>query len=151
MKKGFTDTYPGGEYIYKTVYTHTSDVLISYIYYSVDPDTKVEIKSSEGSLTYKNGNIVKQQQTVMSNTETRVYEYDIKNNPLKNILGFSLLLDEISNFGINNDLKKIRTSSNFPNPVTYNSDYIYNDKSYPLQQTSFTGGGSIEYEIEYTY
>ena len=150
FKENITVNYPDGQYIEKVLYTHSSN-LISYINYRVDKDTKVEVKSSEGTLTYNGGNLVKEMQVVGSLTRTRTYEYDTKYNPLKNILGFDLLLNEINEFGKNNVLKTTSISSDFPTQANYVTTYIYNDNDYPSKKTSLTGGGSVEYEIEYTY
>ncbi|MBF4486755.1 hypothetical protein [Flavobacterium sp. CSZ] len=148
----FSKEYPDGEYIIKTVYTHNSNEQISYINYSIDAKTKLEIQTSIGTLTYKDGNLVKEQQTFKSVTTTLVFEYDTKNNPLKSILGFNLLLNEVSYFGKNNILKVIKASSENTNVSTYLTTYSYNENGYPLKHTSFDGTGkSIEYEIEYTY
>lgn len=152
FKENITVNYPDGQYIEKVVYTHNSNELISYITYLVDKNTKVETKTSEGALTYNDGNLVKVQQKFSSSTTTSVYEYDKKHNPLKNILGFNLLLNEISDAGKNNIVKTTRTSTDNPNTAVFVTNYIYNDSDYPTRHTSFDGGGkSIEYEIEYTY
>lgn len=152
FKSGISTEYPEGSYISKTVYTHTSNELISFINYLVDRATKAETKISEGSLTYKDGNLIKEEQKVNSVTTTRVYEYDTKNNPLKNILGFNLLLNEVTEFGRNNCKKTTKTASDYPKPAIFLTNYTYNEKDYPIRHTSFDGGGkSIEYEIEYTY
>jgi hypothetical protein len=150
FKEDINSAYPEGQYIQKNVYTHSSN-LISYISYRVDKDTKAEVKNSEGTLTYRGGNLVKEMQIAGSLTRTRTYEYDTKYNPLKNILGFDLLLNEISEFGKNNVVKTTSISSDFATPANYITTYIYNDKGYPTKQTSLSGGGSVEYEIEYTY
>ncbi len=152
IREDFTAEYPDGNYIEKVVFTHTSNEIISYIDYSVNKDTKAETKNSEGTLTYKDGNLVKDEKKFNSLTETRVYEYDAKNNPLKNIVGFSMLLNEIDGFAKNNVVKTTKTSSEFPNAAVYITTYIYNDNNYPTRHTSFDGGGqNIEFEIEYTY
>lgn len=151
LRKGFTETYPDGQYIYKSVYTHISDTFISYVYYTVNADTKTETKSSEGNLTYKVGNLIKEQEIEGSSIYTREYEYDTKKNPLKNILGFNLLLNETI-FAINNISKTIRTETEYPNSVVYLRSYIYNDKDYPSKMTSFSSDGeSVEYVEEYSY
>ncbi|TCN51056.1 hypothetical protein D0809_22795 [Flavobacterium circumlabens] len=139
------------DYIQKTVYTQNTNDLISYLNYSVDATTKIESLINEGTLTYENGNLVKLQQKINSITTTSVYDYDTKQNPLKNILGFNLLLDEIYGFGKNNIIKKTKTSSENTNPTVYLTSYIYNERGYPIKNTSLSGGGSVEYEIEYTY
>jgi hypothetical protein len=133
-------------------YTHASDNLISYINYSVNADANLETKDAEGSLIYKEGNLVKEQQTAGSLFQTKTYEFDAKNNPLKNVLGFNLLLNEISEFGKNNVLSTTVLSAGASTPTVYVASYVYNDKGYPTKSTSLTGGGkSVEYEIEYSY
>jgi hypothetical protein len=154
MKEEFSTQFPDGQFIDKTVYTHTSANLVSYVSYYVNVDTQAETKSSEGSLTFKDGNLVKEQQISVSSTSTstRTYEYDTKNNPLKNVTGFDLLLNEISEFGKNNSTKTTSVRYGNTTPTDYLTTYTYNDKNYPLRHTSFAGDGkSIEYEIEYTY
>lgn len=150
FKEDISAAYPDGEYIEKIVYIHSSS-LISYINYNVNKNTKEEIKSGEGTLTYKDGNLIKEVQISGSSTRTRTYEYDTKHNPLKNILGFDLLLNEITEFGKNNVIKTTSISSDFPTPANYITTYIYNDSDYPTKKTSLSGGGSVEYEVEYTY
>ncbi|WP_163410569.1 hypothetical protein [Flavobacterium ajazii] len=151
LRKGFENAYPEGQYIYKSVYTHISDTFISYIYYTVNANTNAERKSSEGNLTYKDGNLIKEQEIEDSSIYTREYEYDTKKNPLKNILGFNLLLNETI-FSINNISKTIRTETEYPNPVVYLKSYIYDDNGYPTKRTSFASDGeSVEYTEEYSY
>ncbi|RKR09189.1 hypothetical protein C8C83_0806 [Flavobacterium sp. 90] len=147
----FTPQYPNGTYIGKTIYTHVSNNLISYIDYEVDADTQIEKKISEGTFTYKEGNLIEDKNVRGVSTSTRTYEYDTKNNPLKNILGLDLLLKE-TEISRNNISKIKRVDSDSPDTSVYLSNYIYNDKDFPTKQTSFAGDGkSIEYEIEYTY
>ncbi|MHC0446169.1 hypothetical protein ACWA1F_12220 [Flavobacterium sp. 3-218] len=151
-KTNITVDYPEGEYIEKTVYAHTSNEFISYTKYSLDKKTKAETKISEGNLTYKDGNLIKEQQKVNAVTQTQVYDYDSKNNPLKDIAGFDLLLNEVAYYGKNNILKTTKTSSENSNTSVFVTSYTYNDNGYPLKNTSLDGGGKdIEYEIEYTY
>lgn len=155
FREDISDKYPNGQYISRTIYTYNQDGTISYIVYSIDSITQVETKESTGKLTYLNGNLIKSEIKKSSNSfsdEIRVYEYDARKNPLKNVLGFSLLLDEISDFGNNNVIRITQTGNGSSNPAVYLTTYIYNDNGYPTRQTSFTGDGkSIEYEIEYTY
>ncbi|MNK42008.1 hypothetical protein D3C87_606860 [compost metagenome] len=152
FRESISAEYPDGYFIEKVVYTHNSNGTISYINYAVDNVKKTESKDGEGTLTYKDGNLIKTEEKSGSSITTLVFEYDSKKNPLKNILGFNLLLNEIDGFGINNIVKTTRTTTEFPNPSVYVTTYIYNDASYPTRHTSFDGGGkNIEYEIEYTY
>ncbi|SNR51619.1 hypothetical protein [Flavobacterium sp. ov086] len=147
----FTTQYPNGQYVGKTVYTHVSNNLISYIDYTVDADTKIETKISEGTFIYKDSNLIEDKNVRGVSSSTRTYEYDTKNNPLKNILGLDLLLKE-TEISSNNILKIRRVDSELPDSSIYLTNYIYNDKDFPTKQTSLAGDGkSIEYEIEYTY
>lgn len=147
VKTNFTPQYPDGYFIDKTVYTHTSNELISFVRYSVDKDTKAETKSIDGSFMYADGNLIK----YSAGASVYVYEYEAKNNPLKNILGFNLLLNEISEMGKNNVAKiNFKPSPSSPE-ANYLKSYIYNDKGYPTKHISYANDGSIEFEIAYTY
>jgi len=44
---------------------------------------KTETKSAEGTLTYKDGNIIKAEEKTGSSTTTLLFDYDSKKNPLK--------------------------------------------------------------------
>ena len=152
LKEGISVDYPNGQYINKAVYTHTSNEVISYISYNIDKTTNIERKNGEGTLTYKNGNLVKHERKIDSYTVTSIFEYDSKKNPLKNIIGVNLLLNEFDQYGNNNIVKTTQKSSEFPNPSVYLTTYVYNNSDYPTKHTSFDGGGKdIEYEVEYTY
>lgn len=152
LKQRFSNSYPDGSYIRKTIYSHTSDNLISFVEYSIDSDFKFETKVSEGHLIYKNGNLIEEKMITNSATTIRKYEYDSKNNPFKNIRGFNLLLNEISSFGKNNVTKVSLNSTEYSAPATYLSTFIYNENEYPVKYTSFAKDGkTIEYEMEFTY
>ncbi|PJJ09259.1 hypothetical protein CLU83_2600 [Flavobacterium sp. 1] len=139
LKKGFSTEYPNGQFIYKTVYTHVSDNEVTYVFYSVDAKTNIEVKEHQGILNYKDGNLVKEDESV--------YEYDDKNAPFKNILGYNLLLYEV---GIGNN--NITSASSSLNPFGYIRNYIYGDNGYPTKMTSYRSDGkTIEYITEYTY
>jgi hypothetical protein len=152
LKKEFSTEYPNGQYIYKTVYMHNSDNQVTYLYYVVDSKTNIEVKDHQGVLNYKDGNLVKEEFIATNDQRNiRSYEYDDKNDPLKNILGFNLLLNEV-NCGNNNIIKTISGDSSFLNPFIYICNYIYGDNGYPTKKTSYTSDGkTIEYITEYTY
>lgn len=152
LKEDFNSVYPDGQYIDKTIYKHISSTVIEYAMYDVNPDTKAETKRFSGILTYKDGNIAKEDQTSGLVTSTRTYDYDKKNNPFKNVLGFDLLLNEISLYSKNNVVKTSVSRQETTVPSNYLTEIIYNENQYPLKYTSFTGDGkSIEYQIEFTY
>ena len=138
---------PDWVFTHKTVYMHSSNELISFVTYSINNDTKVETKTIEGTLNYENGNLVRRAGNIWS----YVYEYDNKNNPLKNIVGLDLLLDDIREIGKNNVVKITNKPSPNSTPAIFLRDYTYDDNNYPTKNTSYTNSGTIEFDIEYTY
>jgi hypothetical protein len=151
----FDSSHPDGDYIRKEVFTYRTDGVTSYSQLDVSVQTKVETKRGDVNLTYKLGNLIKLEEINadpnIANT-IFVFEYDSKNNPLKNILGFDLLNDDIDNYGINNILKTTIKGRLGISEAVFNSTCIYNTNGYPTKFTSFTGDGKTpEYEIEYTY
>lgn len=139
-------------YISKNVYTHNANGTISFITYSVDPVTKKEEKSSEGVLTYLNGNLINKTETYSGNTYNKTYEYDSKNSPRKNILGFNLLVDFDTSASINNVTKSTNVYKYGENTTTsvLNTVYEYNEKGYPVKQTETDSFKNEETTI-YTY
>jgi len=138
-------------YISKNVYTYNSDGTIAFVTYSVDPATKVEKKSSEGVLTYLNGNLIKKTEIYTGGSYTKTYEYDTKNNPFKNILGYNLLID-FDAVSINNEIKSTTVYNNGVDITTnvFNSVYEYNEKGYPVKRTQSDSSDNDEI-TNYTY
>jgi major membrane immunogen (membrane-anchored lipoprotein) len=139
-------------YISKRVYTYNTNGTISFVNYSVDPTTKEETKKSDGVLTYVNGNLISKIETFDSYSYTKTYQYDAKNNPFKNILGFNLLIDHETNASLNN-VTKLTTLYKYGEDITtniFNSVYQYNEKGYPTKQTQTDSSQSDEI-TEYTY
>ncbi|PAM95691.1 hypothetical protein B4N84_06220 [Flavobacterium sp. IR1] len=136
---------------FKTQYIHTSDTLVSFTNYLINVKTKEEVKIGSGFLKYKNGNIVEEQAISGAVKTVRTFEYDKKNNPFKNVLGFNLLQDPFNNYGKNNIIKSTTTSIHSA-PLIFSRTYIYNDKGYPIKCSSFYDDSkSIDFEMEYTY
>jgi hypothetical protein len=147
-----TESSSDKTYISKNVYTYKADGTITFVSYSVDPKTKVETKKSEGVLTYSNGNLAKKTEIYGDNSETITYEYDTKNNPFKNILGYNLLIDFDSTASANNVTKStnVYTSGGIATTSVYTSVYEYNEKDYPVKQTRSDYAKKQEI-TEYTY
>jgi hypothetical protein len=148
----FDSNHPNGDFIRKEVYTYKSEGIISYSQLDVSVKTNTETKRGDVNLTYKSDNLIKLEEINIdpniSNT-VFVFEYDDKNNPLKNILGFNLILNEYS---INNAIKKTVKDRLGSSIAVYNSTSIYNTNGYPTKITSFTSDGKTpEYISEYTY
>jgi hypothetical protein len=147
----FDSSHPNGDYIRKQVYTYKSDGIISYSQIDVRPETNIETKRGDVNLTYKLGNLIKMEEINIDPTIANtvfVFEYDNKNNPLKNISGFDLLYS----YSINNVLKTTIKGRLGISEAVFNSTYIYDTNGYPTKCISFTRDGKTpEYETEYTY
>ncbi|WP_264552085.1 hypothetical protein [Flavobacterium sp. N2038] len=162
-------TLPNGsstnEFYVKKVYSHNADGTISYETFRHDaPDTAEDGKQI---LTFKNGNLAKISTEYSSQapyTNDCEFNYDSKNNPLKNIVGLNLILFDgnlynghdmangdfgINDFGLNNIIKKITHVRDNSGTTNYSENYIYTyDKNgYPLTKKS----DESEYDIIYTY
>lgn len=109
-------------------------------------------------LTYSNGNLVKRVETnsKVKTVSTIEYEYDNKNNPLKNILGYSLLIDHLERQGslssVNNPVKYSIALSDFPEVYIYTRELVYDANGYPSKISHFKNNGKTPNTInEYTY
>lgn len=157
--EGFSANFPNGQYKSRRVFTHNADGTVKVEKYQTNSVTGLESKSNYVEvLTFENGNLIK---SVETNTEfnsvfTAVYEYDTKNNPLKNILGFSLLKDHSEGEGslssVNNVVKYTASYSSNNESNVYKRELVYNEKGFPLKITSYKKDGiTIEGINEYTY
>jgi len=119
----------------RTKFVYNTDGTVSYQEYTIDSKTEIEtIKGKVVKLTFKDGNLVKRERSNNDGSQTLdVYEYDTKNSPFKNALGFTLLDEEAS---VNNLVKKTQTftSEDGINTIyitTY--DYKYDSNNYPTE------------------
>lgn len=131
------DNYSNNTYYYKTKYTHNQDETISYEQFIGAVSTGIEEKyGPTGKYTYKEGNVVKLEVSYSGGESFYTYEYDTKNNPFKNVLGYyNLLLDDLC---ANNVIKEISTSEKV-------YTYKYNENNYPTEKiTNFSGSTDTE-------
>lgn len=157
----------------KCVYIDNGDGTIRKEIYEIDIKTGKQSESySIDMLTVEKGNIIK---SVLhwadgAYIHTYHYDYDVRNNAFKNILGFNLLLDqanlgfsELNFFSINNIKEySVSTSRDLEivldpydgmvfEPYSEKSVYEYNKQGYPTKKTSYNEDGSVNETIEYTY
>jgi hypothetical protein len=71
-----------------------------------------------------NGNVINSES---SSSVFVLFEYDNKNNPYRNITGYSEIFLTDPNLGNNNLTKKVFTNSSY-----YNYNYQYNSQNYPI-------------------
>ena len=87
--------------------------------------------------------------------ETIVYQYDEKNNPYKNIVGFSNYSLEEPESSKNNVTKAIITSNSSSEIITITYDYVYNSLGYPMkviETTKSNANSQVDIDTEtYTY
>lgn len=127
--------HPAEGFYYKTKYTHNTDGTITYDQFrgAVVTGTEEEYGAA-GKYTFKDGNLVKLEVSYYGSDYSYVYEYDTKNNPRKNILGFSLLLED-EDSSVNNVVKEISVSGSGNNilidKVIYT--YKYDANNYPTE------------------
>jgi hypothetical protein len=157
----------------KFLYTYNPDGTILKQLYNIDPTTGVETKDKFHSIiSLLNGAIVKQifPSSTLNSTgnATYTYEFDNKNNPYKNVLGFNeLILDNVYKFPsptINNLTKStlVTTETFLPSgPINsyteiYSHQYGYNDFGFVIEdkesvdRTANQGSG-LTSTTRYTY
>ncbi|MCV9931827.1 hypothetical protein OIU80_05980 [Flavobacterium sp. LS1R47] len=120
---------------YKTKYTHNADATVSYEEFRINAVTGLETEGGTiGKFTFNNGNLVKDEKSYYGSERVITYEYDTKNDPLRNVLNHNLLLDEDSN--INNLIKETSTyksgDNTYINTTTYT--YKYDVNNYPTEK-----------------
>lgn len=149
----FVESEPGFAAKYKRLYTYNADGTVSYTTSSINTVTNVEIQGSTGVLTFKDGNLIKEVRTSGTNVNTTTYEYDAEKNPNKNILGFSLLLDNEESVSVNNVVKRTEVSSNTGGSSTYvyTITYTYDANGFPTEGKNFGSDGTADGTAKYTY
>lgn len=155
--QNFSAEYPTGFFRGRSVYTYNSDGTVTTDFYSTSLEG-VEAKSSSKISFFANGNLVKEVETDTepnsNNVRTDVYEYDSKNNPLINILGFNLLINDANLSSLNNITKHTTTAVidlNTYGPYVSKSDYIYDENGYPTKEVETKSDGQNIETIEYVY
>lgn len=122
-------------------YTYNSNGTVSYI------RNRPEAINT-GILTIVNGDIVKNEvfyNGLLSRTYT--YEYDTKNNPFKNVLGFNLLLETDEEMFSPNNM----TKNGGGEPAFYYT-YKYNENGFPTEKKrSDVDSGSSDEFTQYFY
>ena len=102
---------------------------VSNFEYISDGTINLTAENSSGNIVFaklyldSSGNVIKSE----SSSYFVLYEYDNKNNPYRNITGYSEIFLTDPNLGNNNLTKKV-----FTNSSSYNYNYQYNSQNYPI-------------------
>jgi hypothetical protein len=151
---------------YRINYIHNTDKTVSYQKFTIGSGNQ-EVKEFHGILYFENENLTKEERT-LDNTAVGVtsnysisFDYDAKNNPLYNILGYKKLLDKMETISSNNSLINtvIATTTNGDQVLSlanfYKSSFQYDSENYPTEQVSetalFANGNRGYLKTEYFY
>lgn len=121
-----SSTFTDGAYIKKDVYVYNTDGTVSYNSYKIDAITKVETIFKSGKYTFSDGNLIRDE----NSSQTFIYEYDTKNNPFKNVLGFDKFI--ISGASVNNVVKETISITGSSNTDIRSYQYEYNSDGFPI-------------------
>lgn len=137
----------------KEEFVHNSNNTISYTVYKGTND--VQDLSETGTIHLTNGEVTQVDTNVISPsiTGTRVYTYDTKNNPFKNITGgdkINFINEEA--IGVFHNIVMDHYTSSFPTNEMYTSTYTYNSLDFPLTQEEIEGTDpTTVITTQYTY
>ena len=130
-------------------FTHNDDGTVLYERLTTDANHNV-ITIYSGKMFFQNGNLVRDERTKGGTATTIVskeivsYQYDTKNNPLGNIIGYSKLLDNFKCVSVNNitrtqeeaRVEHLDTDQIESSALLYVSANQYDDAGYPTVITS---------------
>jgi len=143
---------------YITKYLYNSDGSVFYVKSNSDSlkndkgDTPIS-----GRYTFSGGNLITDQFYNGAFESVTTYEYDSKNNPRVNVLGFDSLVDNNQGFAVkNNVIKKITKNNVDPNNTLVQTIvyvYEYDANGYPTKRTEVkqVGGQTTTETSNYSY
>jgi len=138
----------------KEVFVHNSNNTVSYSVFTGDNDTQPNATET-GTIHFTNGEVTQIDNTVNSPsiTGTRIYTYDSKNNPFKNITGVEKInfVNEEA-IGVSHNILTDHYTSTFPTDETNTTTYTYNNLNFPLLESEFDGSNTApSVTTQYTY
>ncbi|WP_337967814.1 hypothetical protein [uncultured Flavobacterium sp.] len=133
------------ESYYITKYVYNTDG--SIFYHKLNSNnlrSEGEETGITGRYAFSNGNLSSVQSYNGTFESVITYEYDSKNNPRVNVLGFDSLVDNNFGFGVKNNVIKRTSKNNNPNNVveTVTYTYEYDTNGYPTKRTEVKQVGS---------
>lgn len=133
---------------YRINYIHNTDKTVSYERFRISGNQQV--KEFHGTLYFENENLIKNERILdtmpvgITSSESITFDYDAKNNPLYNVLGYKNLLDHMETISSNNSLINtvIATTTNGDQVLSvanfYKSSFKYDSENYPTERVSET-------------
>lgn len=133
---------------YRINYIHNTDKTVSYERFRISGNQQV--KEFHGTLYFENENLIKNERILdtmpvgITSSESITFDYDAKNNPLYNVLGYKNLLDHMETISSNNSLINtvIAATTNGDQVLSvanfYKSSFKYDSENYPTERVSET-------------
>jgi len=141
--KSYLEVYSDSSSSRKKIYTYNENGTISTKTVLINPETQEESNYENSLFTLDSkGNIVKAE----FNGYTNTIEYDTKNSPFKNVLGYSLLLDsDIFDKEINSSNNVLKVIEKTREVIEGTTIFVntYNSDNYLIK--SVNGSESFEY------
>lgn len=131
------ETEIGSSYSFKTLYSYNLNGTVTFKEFMINSNTEtISDEGSMGKFVFSQHNLIKIEKSNNNGYEfLATYEYDRKNNPFKNVLGFNLIFNFPEKISTNNIIKSTNTFDSF-NFVNTHS-YSYNSIGFPIRKKSF--------------
>ncbi|OXA93976.1 hypothetical protein [Flavobacterium hercynium] len=123
----------GSKFYHVNRYIYNIDGTISLEQSYVDSETGIETYDSSEKYTYVNGNLVKVERFFSGSYNESIIEYDTKNSPFKNIIGFNLIVGDETTCS-NNVIKVTRLPTEGAKTYLEKYTYKYDKNNYPIEQ-----------------
>jgi hypothetical protein len=138
----------------KEVFVHNNNNTVSYSVYKGNNSTQTTLYET-GTIYLTNGEVSQIETAVLSPSYTanRVYTYDTKNNPFKNITGGDKInFINIEAIGVSRNILTDTYTSSFPTSEMFTTTYTYNSLNFPLTESEIEGTDpSTVVTTQYTY
>ncbi len=126
----------------KEVFVHNSNNTVSYTVYNGDNTTQTNLLAS-GTFYVTNGEVTKIETTTSapsSSSSTRIYTYDTKNNPFKNITGYDKMnyINEEA-IGVTRNILTDHFTSESGSDDMYTTTITYNGLNFPVTASEVEG------------
>lgn len=132
---------------YKTTYTYNADGTVSFSKNKINKTTgEVIVGYSVGKYTFNGGNLIKNEYTTEGDKYLDTFDFDAKNNPLKNVAGMSLLLDDAEDVVSVNNIVKYTYSGTSDTCV-----FTYDANGFPIEAKGYDSEGKLNGNTKYFY
>jgi hypothetical protein len=132
---------------YKTTYTHNADGTVSFSENQINKTTsEIIVGYSVGKYTFNGGNLIRNEYTTEGEKYLDTFDFDAKNNPLKNIAGMSLLLDDAEDVVSVNNIVKYTYSGTSDTCV-----FTYDENGFPTEAKGYNSDGKPDGNTKYFY